>query len=283
MLAHYNLVSNVAQSYHLGTLQPPSEPPPAQRWLGVLPMYHAAGAMVSILLASKFAATVYLMQNFDFEVFLRTIQTQRITNLQLAPPIVVLLQKDPRVKKHDLSSVTALSCGAAPLSGELQNEVSGRFKAPIGQAWGMTELTCTGMSVPSGTFDDTGSVGAPMPNCEVKLVDEDGKEVALGDRGEIYFRGPTVCCGYWKNEKATRETITEDGWLKTGDIAIADEKGWFWIVDRLKVRPFCQNPPNFPPPIPGFTIISTSRSASLNAYTLFTGTHQGLSLASRPR
>jgi 4-coumarate--CoA ligase len=80
----------------------------------------------------------------------------------------------------------------------------------------------------------TGSIGVLAPNCECKLVDDSGTEVVDGERGEIYFRGPNVCLGYWKNEAANRDLFTLDQWLKTGDIAVR-RNGWFWIVDRKKV------------------------------------------------
>jgi acyl-CoA synthetase (AMP-forming)/AMP-acid ligase II len=81
----------------------------------------------------------------------------------------------------------------------------------------------------------SGSVGLLFPNTECKLLDDDGKEVGPGERGEIYMRGPHICMGYWKNKAATEESLSPDGWLKTGDIAIAKD-GWLWIVDRKKVE-----------------------------------------------
>lgn len=80
----------------------------------------------------------------------------------------------------------------------------------------------------------SGSVGLLNPNTECMLVDDDGNEVAPGQPGEMYVRGPQVCLGYWKNEQATKETLSPDGWLKTGDVAIVKDD-WFWIVDRKKV------------------------------------------------
>ncbi len=89
--------------------------------------------------------------------------------------------------------------------------------------------------MPASLHDNTGSVGQLYPNCEVFLLDEDGKEVEAGQPGEIHIRGPNICLGYWKNEVATQNSISKDGWLQTGDIAARNDKGFFWIVDRKKL------------------------------------------------
>jgi 4-coumarate--CoA ligase len=184
-------------------------------------------------MAIKLMVPVYIMKQFQFEEFLRVIQRYKITHLQVAPPILVMISKRPETPRYDLSSVTDILCGAAPLSKELQNEVSARFGCQIVQGWGMTEVTCGAIHVPGGTWDDSGSVGQLDPNCECKLLDDDGKEVSVGEPGEIYVRGPQVCLRYWRNEAATKESLSPDGWLKTGDVAIVKD-GWFWIVDRKK-------------------------------------------------
>jgi 4-coumarate--CoA ligase len=80
----------------------------------------------------------------------------------------------------------------------------------------------------------SGSVGQLDPNCECMLLDDDGNEVPEGQSGELHVRGPNICLGYWRNPQATKESISPDGWLKTGDVAIV-KNGWFWIVDRKKV------------------------------------------------
>lgn len=82
--------------------------------------------------------------------------------------------------------------------------------------------------------DDDNSVGELMPNCEARVVGPDGKDVESGKPGELWIRAPNVCKGYYNNEKATRETFTEDGWLRTGDVAFYDPRGKFHIVDRMK-------------------------------------------------
>ena len=92
----------------------------------------------------------------------------------------------------------------------------------------------SGLHVPGGMDDRSGSVGYIDPNSELKLVDDAGDEVGPGERGEICARGPNICLGYWRNEQATTDTFDSEGFLKTGDIAVRDEKGWYWIVDRKK-------------------------------------------------
>jgi 4-coumarate--CoA ligase len=235
-VSHYNLIANVEQTIfmrdHLKPYTPKTRPP--ERWLGFLPLYHAFGQLYSVLMACKLNVPVYIMKNFQYENFLFAIQNYKITHLQTAPPILIMLSKRPETKNFDLSSLTNILCGAAPLSKELQNDVAGRFGTQINQGWGMTEVTCGALHVPGGMNDDTGSVGLLFPNVDCKLLDDNGNEVKPGERGELCVRGPMVCMRYWKNEEATKEAIDADGWLKSGDVAICDKKGMFWIVDRKK-------------------------------------------------
>ncbi|KAM5369315.1 hypothetical protein ACJZ2D_009034 [Fusarium nematophilum] len=239
-VSHYNLIANVEQTVFMRYAHKPFafEARPQERWVGALPLSHAYGQMYTILMAVKLRVPIYIMTEFRYEEFLAVIGKFRITSLQVAPPILVMLSKRPETARYDISSVKDVLCGAAPLSRELQNECQRRFQMQINQGWGMTEVTCGALHVPGGIKDDTGSVGQLDPNCECKLVDEDGHEVGVGKPGEMHIRGPNVCLGYWRNEAATGESFDGDGYLKTGDIAIRDEKGFFWIVDRKKVRGF---------------------------------------------
>ena len=207
-----------------------------ERWIGFLPLYHAYGQLNTMLMVAKLRIPIYIMSAFVYEDMLQVIQNHKITELSVAPPILVLMSKHPATANYDLSSVTKIFSGAAPLSQSLQSECSEKFKTSVGQGWGMTEVTCAGLVTPSGVEDYTGGVGLLLPNCEVKLIDENGKEVGEGERGELFIRGPNVSPGYWKNEKATKETMLDGGWLRSGDVALCDQRGWFYIVDRLKVN-----------------------------------------------
>ncbi|KAG9244396.1 4-coumarate-CoA ligase [Calycina marina] len=235
-VSHHNIIANIEQTIYIRYALKPFDRTnhPPERWIGFLPLYHAYGQLYTILMAIKLTVPVFVMKQFVYGDFLQMVQDKKITHLQIAPPILVMLSKRPETAKYDISSVTDVLCGAAPLSKSLQNECQRRFNIQINQGWGMTEVTCGAIHVPGGVKDDTGSVGQLDPNSEAKLCDEDGKEVALGEPGEMYIRGPQVCLRYWKNEKATEESISPDKWLRTGDVAVCDDRGYFWIVDRMK-------------------------------------------------
>ena len=237
-VSHRNLIANAEQTIFMRDHQMPYTPRtrPLERWNAFLPLYHAYGQLYTCIMAPKLDVKVYVMKKFEYAAFLRVIERYRITNLQVAPPIVVMLGRRPETANYDLSSVNNILCGAAPLSRELQNEVASRFDVQINQGWGMTEVTCGALQVPGGVNADTGSVGFLDPNCDAKLLDDNGKEVRTGEPGEIFVRGPNVCLGYWRNKQATADSLDKEGWLKTGDIAVVDKRGMFYIVDRKKVR-----------------------------------------------
>jgi 4-coumarate--CoA ligase len=177
-----------------------------------------------------------IISTFNFRDYLQIIQTHKIQRLQTVPPIMIMLSKRPETAEFDLSSIKEMLCGAAPLSKELQAAVSQKFNVRITQGWGMTETTCAATGVPYSEEHRTGSVGVVMPNTEVKMITEDGREASIGEKGELYVKGPQVALGYWRNAEATRETFGAlDGWLVTGDVAVMNEDGYLFIVDRKKV------------------------------------------------
>jgi acyl-CoA synthetase (AMP-forming)/AMP-acid ligase II len=179
-------------------------------------------------------ATVVTMPRFDLDQFLSLIQQHAVTRLYLVPPIVVALGKHAAVESYDLSSLRSIFSGAAPLSDELASDVARRLDCDVLQGYGLTEtspVTHVSQSYP----DVRSSIGPPLPNTEVKVVDVDsGVTLGPGEQGELYIRGPQVMRGYLNNPEATAETIDPDGWLHTGDLGYFDENGRFYIVDRVK-------------------------------------------------
>jgi 4-coumarate--CoA ligase len=187
--------------------------------------------------ALKQNVPVYMMAKFDFIQMLEYTQKYKITFLILVPPVVVALAKHPITKKYDLSSVENVGSGAAPLGREVCIELEKLWpngQINVKQGWGMTEITCSAMGWHPEEYSDSFSVGELNANCEAMIMDEAGKEVPQGERGEIWVRAPNVMKGYWNRPDATAETLTPDGWLKTGDIAYIDKTGKFYIVDRKK-------------------------------------------------
>jgi 4-coumarate--CoA ligase len=235
-ITHHNLVANASQAI-FSTFEVPLQPrsdPGREKWLAFLPLYHAYSQLWTINIACKKGIPVYIMQKFIYCDFLRYIQTFGITTLQLAPPVLIMLTKRSETSQYDISTLRHLICGGAPLSQDLQNEVSGRFRVVVSQGWGMSETTCVATMVPGLMHDTTGSVGDLLPNCEAKLVDEEGNEAQNeGQPGELCLRGPQVMLRYLNNDQATLESKSADGWLKSGDIAIVRDNR-FWIIDRKK-------------------------------------------------
>jgi long-subunit acyl-CoA synthetase (AMP-forming) len=186
------------------------------------------------------------MRKFDLKLLLSNIQRFRITYLLLVPPVVVTLLKTPLLAQYDISSVKFLLCGAAPLGPDASAQVEKLFstnQARTRQGWGMTEATMAVTMFAPDEFDPTHrSVGYLVPNVQMKIVDEDGREVGYNEEGEALIRGPNVFQGYYKNAAATQDAWTADGWLKTGDMVTIQPSGLVCIVDRKKVRSLAITP-----------------------------------------
>ncbi|SEP30231.1 AMP-binding protein [Trujillonella endophytica] len=243
MLTHRNLVANVAQCRPLIALGA------EERIIAVLPFFHIYGLTVLMNQGLAWGGAVVTLPRFDLEDFLRTIQDQKITRAFVAPPILLALAKHPLVDSYDLSSLTSILSGAAPLDESLALAAQDRLRkgAPDGvtvaQGYGMTELSPVSHTTPDhgqeppGVRSEVpkGSVGYALPNTECRLVDPaTGEDAAAGERGELWVRGPQVMKGYLNNEQATRDTLDADGWLHTGDVAVVDEEGRYTVVDRVK-------------------------------------------------
>jgi acyl-CoA synthetase (AMP-forming)/AMP-acid ligase II len=230
MLTHYNLVANLRQMDGLEYFH--SE----DMLLCVLPLFHIYGLVVVLNMGLHQGATIVTTPRFDLEQFLGLIQTYRVTLSHIVPPIVLQLARNPIVEKYDLSSLTTIFSGAAPLGAELSRECMQRIGCGIRQGYGMTETSPVTHSSPADPAKvKLGSVGTPAPNTECKLIDPaTGCELGPNQEGEVCVKGPQVMKGYLNNPEATAHTIDPDDWLHTGDVGYADEDGHFYIVDRVK-------------------------------------------------
>lgn len=245
VLSHYNLVAQHTLVFEV------ESPPWDQRRLLCLPMFHAACVPIAHTSILRGGQVGIVMRRFELESFLANIEKFEITDLGVVPPIAIAIIMSGLGKKYSMKSVRSVSCGAAPLGKESQDRL--RQLLPEGttvmQVWGMTETSCVGSMFYYPEDDETGSVGRMLPGLDVKVIDDDGKDITAYDtRGELCIRGPTITQGYFENSKANAESFDAQGFFKTGDIVYCDGKSKKWyVVDRkkelIKVRGFQVAPP----------------------------------------
>lgn len=230
MITHRNLIAGVLQGNAFAQRDSQSTV------LAALPLFHIYGIALIMSQCLYSRGRLVTLPRFHLTRFLEVIDSHRINSLFIAPPIAVALVKHPLVDQYDLSSLEFVLCAAAPLDGELAHALGQRLDVRVLQAYGMTE-TCPGISaIPLDRTDiDLGSVGVLLPNIEARVIDpETGKDVEMGERGELWCRGPNIMLGYLNNPAASAAALDCDGFLHTGDIVTADRDGVFRVVDRLK-------------------------------------------------
>ena len=228
MLTHRNLVANVTQSAAVGQIKE------SDVTIAFLPFFHIYGMTVLMNLFLNQRAKIVTLPRFDLELYLKLIQEHRATRLYIVPPVALALAKHPMVDDYDVSSVTEVFSGAAPLGAEIEAAVGARFGANSVQGYGMTELSPISHMTVFGNIRH-GSSGQAVPSTECRIVDpETLEDMPAGMEGELWIRGPQVMAGYLNNAEATAETMADGGWLRTGDLAEIDEDGFMFIRDRLK-------------------------------------------------
>ncbi|MER7637820.1 MULTISPECIES: 4-coumarate--CoA ligase family protein [unclassified Streptomyces] len=233
MLTHRQIATNLAQ------LEPAVPTGPGDRILAVLPFFHIYGLTALMNAPLRQGAAVVVLPRFDLETFLAAIENHRITGLYVAPPIVLALAKHPAVAHYDLSSLKYIISAAAPLDANLAAACSQRLGLPpVGQAYGMTELSPGTHVVPVRDMPTAppGTVGKLIAGTEMRVVslDDPDKDLGIGEAGELLIRGPQVMKGYLGRPDETAAMIDPDGWLHTGDVGYVDDGGWLFVVDRVK-------------------------------------------------
>lgn len=230
MLTQRNLVAMVAE------MEPVERTAEDDVVLATLPFFHIYGLVVILTLGLYRGATLVVFPRFELETVLEAIERHRITRLPLVPPLVLRLAQDPAVDAHDLSSVRTVISGAAPLAPELARAVSERLGGIlVKQGYGMTELSPGATMHPEDRPADTSTVGVLHPNTEARIVDPATLEDVDGDQvGEIWIRGPQVMQGYLGRPEETAAILTDEGWLRTGDLGRFRADGELEVVDRLK-------------------------------------------------
>jgi long-chain acyl-CoA synthetase len=227
------MLSHAALHYVGSAAYAVSHVPGINRSLVSLPLSHAYGLLVTVTgFHSDERDVAVLLRWFDPSAFLDAIERHRLQQTAVVPSMLQALLALP-LEDRDLSTLRQVTSGASPLSPETEREFTRRVpSASIRQGYGLTESAALVSSSPAGRVR-SGSVGLPVPGCEVEIRDPAGRPLAAGEVGEICVRSPGLMLGYWNAPETTAQTI-RDGWLHTGDVGRLDEDGYLYIVDRIK-------------------------------------------------
>jgi long-chain acyl-CoA synthetase len=233
MLTHGNLASNIRQVLD----HPGLALTAADVSLGALPLFHVFGLNAVLGLGLAAGASTVLLEHFDATAAARVVREHHVTVLAGVPAMYhAFLELDDAAAPPDsLASVRLAVSGAATLGEELFDGMRKRFDLVVHEGYGLTEASPIVTTSAIGRREPSpGSIGPPLPGVDVRLVDADGADVLPGDPGEIWVHGPNVFPGYWRDPDATARALTGDGWLRTGDVAVADDAGELSLVDRAK-------------------------------------------------
>ncbi len=215
---------------------PPTQTPAAPPVILVpVPLFHGTGCHSNLVAQAWGGGTVVLMRRWDPEAALDLIEGERVTGVSGVPTMAWELVNAASIERRDLSSLRSLGGGGAAAPSELLRRI--RTVLPgcgSGTGYGMTESSSLTTSIGGADYvARPTSVGVPVPICDVRIVDESGTDVPVGEVGEIWIKGPTVVPGYWRRPEETAQTFT-DGWLHSGDLGRLDDEGFLYIVDRAK-------------------------------------------------
>jgi long-chain acyl-CoA synthetase len=224
-LSHGNIISNMYSHNRCCGMQP------NDRLLLYLPLFHCFGQNAILNAGLNVCATIILQRRFKLEQALETISRNKVTMFFGVPTIYINLLNTDTFAYH-LESVRYYFSAAAPMPAEVAQNWLDKYGKVIYEGYGLTETS------PCACYNHDlkyklGSIGMPIENVEMKIVDTDGHPVEPGREGEIVIKGPNVMLGYWNRPFETAEVI-KNGWFHTGDIGRMDEEGFFYIVDRLK-------------------------------------------------
>jgi long-chain acyl-CoA synthetase len=229
MLTHGNLLANIDQ-----VQSAPGGQVASDIVLGVLPMFHIYGLNMVLGLSMAVGSRVVLVERFDPYTTLETVSTEGVTIIAGVPAMWTAWASLPGPLPGSFSSVRLATSGAAPLDPLVRRTVRERFDLAVTEGYGLTEAS---PAVTSGLGVDApdGSIGVPLPDVQLRLVDAaTGDDALIGDPGEIWVRGPNVFAGYWSDPEATATALTPDAWLRTGDVGVVDDRGFLFLVDRAK-------------------------------------------------
>jgi long-chain acyl-CoA synthetase len=229
MLSHGNLASNIRQLLS----RPDLVTRPDDVSICVVPMFHVLGLNTILNLSMWVGATLILAERFDPTSMVDMIENEQVSVLAGPPTMWSALTQLDDVGPAAFSTLRLAVSGAAAIPDRVVRDAEDRLGFRIHEGYGLTEASPS-VTMSSDGDAPIGSIGRPIPGVEVRLVDADGDDVYIGDPGEILVRGPNVFLGYLDDDDATDRVLDSDGWLHTGDIAVVDDDGFLFLVDRAK-------------------------------------------------
>ncbi len=236
MLTHANLTVNVGQCLRWFVGAEPGR----ERMLAVLPFFHVFAMTAAMNTALEMGAEIVMLPRFDLVTVLKTIHRKRITQFPAVPTIYNAIGNHPRIGRYDLSSLKICFSGGAPLPVEVKQRFEALSGCRVFEGYGLTESSPVAIANPVAAAGPPGSVGLPVPGTTVAIVSLDDGTTILppGERGEVCLGGPQIMQGYW-NRPAETAAALAGGHLHTGDIGCMDERGFTFIVDRIKDLILC--------------------------------------------
>jgi long-chain acyl-CoA synthetase len=201
--------------------------------LGALPLFHSFGQTCAMNATVNAGGTLTLIPRFDPVKALEIIERDRVNVFEGVPTMYGAILHAPERERYDCSTLQMCASGGAAMPVELLRGFEQAFGCKVLEGYGLSETSPVASFNHPDRERKAGSIGTPIRDVEMRVVDEDGKEVAVGEVGEIVIRGPNVMKGYWNRPDATEE-VMRGGWFHTGDMAKVDEEGYFFIVDRKK-------------------------------------------------
>jgi long-chain acyl-CoA synthetase len=212
-----------------------------ERVLCILPLFHIYSLTVVMLLGFRLGSELVLHPRFEPAAAVKDMVEKKITIYMGVPTMHVAILSVPGVERMDFSALRLCGSGGAPLPVAVQDRFESVIGCTLNEGWGMTETSPVGTFNPRDGVRRRGSCGVPYPGTEMKFVDvaDPEREVKLGERGEICVKGPNIMKGYWKKPEATANSMTTDGFFRTGDVGYMDEDGYVYIVDRTKDMLLC--------------------------------------------
>lgn len=236
VLLNRNVIANVLQSeaWNDPVMQkvPPGEQPTS---ICALPLYHIFAFTVNMMLSMRTGGKLILIPNpRDIPAVLKELSKHTFHSFPAVNTLFNGLANHPDFNTVNWKNLKVSVGGGMAVQAAVAKLWLEKTGCPICEGYGLSETSPSVTCNPTTSIAYTGTIGVPLPSTEVKLLDDDGREVPLGSTGELAVRGPQVMAGYWQRPDETAKVMTPDGYFKTGDIAIADERGYFKIVDRKK-------------------------------------------------